>query len=158
MKRQGATSLEEAFIGYLKEVRPSLSEGDGQLQHGASAGEERQAAGRESAFTRSRRRFTAYAYREAMELWRDPIRRAVAFLEFLSDSLRRVIEHATPTVFCEKIAHGFGAIRTGEQVRPRGLVKKETLGRRPIKWYPGRPRSRGLRADRLCRRVRQAGP
>lgn len=80
MKRQGAESLEDAFIGYLKEVRPSLSEGDGQLQHDVSAGEERQAGRRENAFTRSRRRFTAYAYREAMELWRDPIRLTVAFL------------------------------------------------------------------------------
>jgi ribosome-dependent ATPase len=78
---RGAATLEEAFVGYLEEAaakgRPARA---GSEEPGAAGP---QAAGPPRLAVRSRispRRLSAYAIRESLELMRDPIRLAFAFL------------------------------------------------------------------------------
>ena len=74
--QRGVASLEEAFIGYLQEEAPSTA---GETLTTAATGPAREA------FSPRRRRFSparalSYARRESLELWRDPVRAALALL------------------------------------------------------------------------------
>jgi ribosome-dependent ATPase len=78
MKRRGAASLEDAFVGYLEEAAQARSSPDGRNLVVVPPSEIRSAASRSRLF--SPRRMLAYALREALELLRDPIRLGFALL------------------------------------------------------------------------------
>ena len=78
---QGAESLEQAFVRYLEVAHPPDASNETQATMVTAAREEQTAAARKELWlTQRTRRALAYAYRESMELWRDPIRLTVAFL------------------------------------------------------------------------------
>ncbi|MEX3007979.1 ribosome-associated ATPase/putative transporter RbbA [Hoeflea sp. TYP-13] len=84
VKAKGAVSLEEAFIGYIEDATGETADGEDEaravLSGARGSSVESHEAGNQALRGFSLTRLLAYSYREMMEVIRDPVRLAFAFL------------------------------------------------------------------------------
>ncbi len=80
MAERGAATLEEAFIGYLKEADGGTVEDPQEAQLTTTAPTATQTQGLGARLRRSLARLHSYQWRESLELRRDPVRGALALL------------------------------------------------------------------------------